>query len=579
MARSKGSANLAASLEVLAGAPLDAREVVQTKSALTDSESFPYKYIGMEVYVVSENKKYRLIANDPTDIESWEEIVTGTAGDLVVNGYASTVEIDSALAFITAVNGVSSFPEITVDDASVFSGMDASAMVLVCSPTMAYLTFADKQFNYSVARTMFSGTYGMNSYKSTDEPSQFNGYSAGPFNYAEGITALATNIFYTTVQNDLYPGTGKTPLLDNDNKGWIYACGDVNVSSTDYADSITVLSEALVFYEDSECTIEIIPTVNNLYYDQNTGKTYYWNGGRYILVSGGSGGETYTAGGGINISAENEISTDNLQEGDMDDIVNPLPVPGGGGSGGSAALESDVTSNMAVGAIANGTTLTEGTSFTEFVQKLLITEIAPTIAFSISKSGNVAYGGSYTEMLTVNVSNMGTAKKIKTIEWYEGSTLKKTDTIDSTTTGSWTYTMDTATTFTTTFKAIVKYTKSNDADDQQTKTASINFYFNKFYGGVADLNPSEATVEALTSALATGKGGTYSFTVSAGRICYAYPKSLGALSSIKDGNGFSLFDSFTRTEQTYTQAGQSVVYYRYVLTDATTVSGYSVVFA
>lgn len=297
--------------------------------------------------------------------------------------------------------------------------------------------------------------------------------------------------------------------------------------------------------------------------------------GKFRKFEGGSGG-SYTAGDGIDISEEDVISTDNLQEGDMADIITPLPTPGGGGD---AELETDVTSNLAVGAIASGTTLVQGTTFTEFVQKLLITEIAPTIGFSISKSGNVAQGTSYTETLTVNVSNMGTAKKIKTIEWYEGSTLKQTDTIDSTTTGSWTYTMDTATTATTTFKAIVKYTKSNDADDQQTKTASISFYFNKFYGGVSDLNPTEATVEALTSALATAKGGTYSFTVSAGRICYAYPKSLGALTSIKDGNGFSLFDSFTRTEQTYTQASQSVVYYRYVLTDPTTVSGYSVIFA
>lgn len=334
--------------------------------------------------------------------------------------------------------------------------------------------------------------------------------------------------------------------------------------------------------------------------------------GKFRKFEGGGG--SYTAGDGINID-NNEISTDNLQSGDMDDIVTPLPpVPvtadtlealsdvniddttladgqalvydatnqewvNGQGSGGDSSLSSDVTSNLAVGAIASGTTLTEGTTFTEFVQKLLITEIAPTIGFSISKSGNVAAGGSYTETLTVNVSNMGTAKKIKTIEWYEGSTLKQTDTIDSTTTGSWTYTMGTATTSTTTFKAIVKYTKSNDVDDQQTKTASITFYFNKFYGGVSDLNPTEATVEALTSALATAKGGTYSFTVSAGRICYAYPKNLGALTSIKDGNGFSLFDSFTRTEQTYTQAGQSVAYYRYVLTDATTVTSYSVIFA
>lgn len=350
-------------------------------------------------------------------------------------------------------------------------------------------------------------------------------------------------------------------------------------------------------------------------------------------VQSGGGGGSYTAGDGITIDND-VISTDNMQEGDMDDVIYKIPANGGiqyeelpepsedllgkiyqyvgpdddplengyyyecvsdgeatptysweqknvqpGGGGGDSSLTSNVTSNLAVGAIASGTTLPEGTTFTEFVQKLLITEIAPTIGFSISKSGNVAQGTSYTETLTVNVSNMGTAKKIKTIEWYEGSTLKQTDTIDSTTTGSWTYTMPTATTATTTFKAIVKYTKSNDVDDQQTKTASITFYFNKFYGAVSDLNPTEATVEALTSALATAKGGTYSFTVSAGRICYAYPKSLGALTSIKDGNGFSLFDSFTRTEQTYTQAGQSVAYYRYVLTDATTVSGYSVVFA
>lgn len=252
--------------------------------------------------------------------------------------------------------------------------------------------------------------------------------------------------------------------------------------------------------------------------------------------------------------------------------------PEGGGSG-DAELESDVTSNLAVGAIASGTTLAEGTTFTEFVQKLLITEVAPTINFSISKSGNVAYGGSYTETLTVTCSAMGSAKKIKKIEWYQNNTLLRTDTIDSATTGSWTYTMDSATTDTTTFKAVVTYVKSNDAETSVTKTAGINFYYNKFYGAVSDVNPSEATVEALTSALATAKGGTYSFTVTAGRICYAYPKSLGALTSIKDGNGFSLFDSFTRTEQTYTQNGTSVTYYRYVLTDPTTVSGYSVIFA
>ena len=139
--------------------------------------------------------------------------------------------------------------------------------------------------------------------------------------------------------------------------------------------------------------------------------------------------------------------------------------------------------------------------------------------------------------------------------------------------------MGTATTDTTTFKAVVTYTKSDDTDTTMEKTSTISFYYPKFYGAVGSLTPDEATVEALTSALATGKGGTYRFTTSAARIAYAYPKTLGALTSIKDGSGFSLFDSFTRTEESYTQNSTTVAYYLYVLTDPTTVSNYSVTFA
>lgn len=287
---------------------------------------------------------------------------------------------------------------------------------------------------------------------------------------------------------------------------------------------------------------------------------------QYIWV--GNAGANYARTYITDLWLENDSSTVNIEEYNIIDEMNQL-----------ATLESSVTSNLAVGAIASGTTIPLGTTFTEFVQKLLITEIAPTISFSLTKSGNVVYGSSYTETLTVNISNMGTAKKIKTIAWYEGDTLKQTDTIDSSTTGSHTYTMSSATTDTTTFKAVVTYTKSDDSDTSVTKTSSISFYYNKFYGAVDDLAPSEATVEALTSVLGTSKGGTYSFTVTAGRICYAYPKSLGTISSIKDGNGFSLFDSFTREEVSYTQNGASVPYYRYVLTDATSVSSYSVTFA
>lgn len=76
MARQLGTYTLSSNIEMNAGAPLDARDIVPAKSDLTTSGAFPYAYIGMETYVVAENKKYRLIGADYTDISNWEEVGT-----------------------------------------------------------------------------------------------------------------------------------------------------------------------------------------------------------------------------------------------------------------------------------------------------------------------------------------------------------------------------------------------------------------------------------------------------------------------------------------------------------------------
>lgn len=81
MARQKGSANFAGTLEVLAGGPLDARSQVPTKADLTVASNFPYPYVGMETFVLSEKKKYRLIGQDPTDIDNWEVEGSGSSVD------------------------------------------------------------------------------------------------------------------------------------------------------------------------------------------------------------------------------------------------------------------------------------------------------------------------------------------------------------------------------------------------------------------------------------------------------------------------------------------------------------------
>lgn len=101
MARSKGSANFSGSLEVLAGAPLDARLVVNTKADLTAATSYPYKYIGMIVSVKAEERAYMLVGNDTTVADNWK-IVGGDSIDVVVYRPAGSIFFADRPATLTA---------------------------------------------------------------------------------------------------------------------------------------------------------------------------------------------------------------------------------------------------------------------------------------------------------------------------------------------------------------------------------------------------------------------------------------------------------------------------------------------
>lgn len=284
--------------------------------------------------------------------------------------------------------------------------------------------------------------------------------------------------------------------------------------------------------------------------------------GKFTKFEGGG------SGGGA-LADLTDVDLENLADGQILvwDDTNSKWVNQSGGAGGDAELSEAVTANTAAGAIEVGTTLPQGMTFTEFAKALLIAEVDPTINFSISQSGTVPSGSSYTETLTCAVTNMGSATKIKTISWYEGETLKRTDNVNSTIPATWTYTMPTATTDTTTFKAVVTYTNSKGIDVSTEKTATITFGSYKYYGAVSSLTPTEQEIKALTSVAATSKGGKYYYTLDDERTCYAYPKSFGLLTAITDPNGFNLMESMTRSEKTMTFDGQSVDYYLYILTD------------
>lgn len=243
-----------------------------------------------------------------------------------------------------------------------------------------------------------------------------------------------------------------------------------------------------------------------------------------------------------------------------------------GGGGGDSSLTTDVTANLAVGAIASGTTLPEGTTFTEFAQKLLITEIAPTTTFTASGSGVKEVGTSVTPTLTLNITNKGTGTPIS-IKFYSGSTLLDTQAyVDGTNT--YTYTMSAVTT-TTTVKGVLEYKKSDNTTATVEKSASYTFVMASYYGAVTTAPTDKAGIIALTKNVKNTRALTTTFTLSNQRSCYCYPASFGNLTSIKDANNFEYLSSYTKTNVTVDDVSYNV----YTLTDPVTATGFKQVYA
>lgn len=243
------------------------------------------------------------------------------------------------------------------------------------------------------------------------------------------------------------------------------------------------------------------------------------------------------------------------------------------GSSGDSSLTTDVTANLTVGAIASGTTLPEGTTFTEFAQKLLITEIAPTTTFTASGSGVKEVGTSVTPTLTLVINSKGTGTPTA-IKFYSGSTLLDTKTyVEGTNT--YTFTMESAVTTTTTVKGVLEYKKSDNTDATIEKSATYTFVMASYYGAVTTAPTDKAGIIALTKNVKNTKAQTATFTLSNQRSCYCYPASFGNLTSIKDANNFEYLSSYTKT----TVAVDGTNYNVYTLTDPVTATGFKQVYA
>ena len=107
-------------------------------------------------------------------------------------------------------------------------------------------------------------------------------------------------------------------------------------------------------------------------------------------------------------------------------------------------------------------------------------------------------------------------------------------------------------------------------------STSVTFVNPSYFGVVAaDYTPTEDTIKALTKSVKSGREYTGTATLNNQKTCYAYPKSMGALTAIKDANNFDYINSYTRTELTVWDE----TYYVYVLTDPTTITNFKQIYS
>lgn len=252
------------------------------------------------------------------------------------------------------------------------------------------------------------------------------------------------------------------------------------------------------------------------------------------------------------------------------------------GGGGESELEKEIISNIDCGAAKSGTVFPQGQTFTEFAEKLLRKDITPIISTSFTGTGIKEVGSIVNgTTMALSINNLSAVTvPINEIRFYINNILIDTQPYVNGQAGySYVYNQQILTS--TTVKAELIYNNGTKASGQGTFT----FVYASYYGATAlpsiDSTTASALANTFSKTIKNNKSFTWSnITLNDERFLYYYPKSFGALTSIKDGNGFSQWDSYTKFEVDVTSpiTGDVVPYYAYLLTDATTGTGFKQIY-
>ena len=223
------------------------------------------------------------------------------------------------------------------------------------------------------------------------------------------------------------------------------------------------------------------------------------------------------------------------------------------GSGGSAVLTEEITTNIEVGGIKSGTLLGTGLTFNDYVRMVHVTYLAPGVTLTITPSTTLYKVGTNVTGLVAKVTVTKKSENIIKIEFLVNDVVKETITTDVANGGTFSYTVDDFSTDTT-IKAIVYDTSSN-----VPKTSTVKFV-SPYYCGTTNDVPTADTIVALTELVETKGSKTRTITCANKHVVIAYPASYGKLTSILDGNGFENLTDYTNIQENINSVSYEVYY-------------------
>ena len=370
---------------------------------------------------------------------------------------------------------------------------------------------------------------------------------------------------------------------------WSWVEMDTEIDDYDHIENRPlILTRAEELFND---TVELVGTssdvtdVENLDFQLVLGASYTIsiNGTEETVVAQGTSADAsiasadgsvifYNFGSTVTLSIDNSYFSENptiilTKEASVD--VNPDYQDFFNTIGAESKLSEGVRANVDVGGITNGQLLAKDTVFTDVVKALLHKYYAPTISTSSAKPLLNELGTTIANPIRIGAQALDGSEEILTMS----ISLNGVELVSSA--GpivQYDYETDISSDTTFVFTA---------TDTKRANTKDMKFEFiNPFFYGNSDVDSTEiADFTGLTKLLEKKGTKTLAYTAAAKYLVFAYDKTYGALTSIKDGNNFENLPAFDRVELSVDDpAGTSHDYYVYVSHDKVTCSAFSYTF-